>query len=178
MIEEDDDFDDLNSFSKSYISAEERNALSLENENGGGGESGGGGGGGGGEGEVDVHGNYDRDGDENMSANYDDTSSFMSDSQSQSLSVLPVNGLIIPESLINAEDMTAVEKSHGPSGWLRILKNSNHIPNTNTPTEAQRTDYFALCLASHFCTVATFVPTDVGKFVRTFFFFTFFFNFF
>lgn len=84
----------------------------------------------------------------------------MSDS---SPSLLPGNGLIIPESLINAEDMTAVEKSQGPSGWLRILKNSNHIPNTNTPTEAQRTDYFALCLASHFCTVATFVPTDVGK---------------
>jgi hypothetical protein len=123
VIEEDDDFDDLNTFTKSYVSAADRMSA-AENA------------------EFDA-----------LSENKDE---FMSSSTS--------NGVTGSSILVlNAEDMTAVEKSEGPSGWLRILKNSDHIPNTSSPTEEQRIDYFALCMASHFCTVATFVPTDVGK---------------
>jgi hypothetical protein len=65
-----------------------------------------------------------------------------------------------------ADTRSAVEKSQGASGWLTILKSSHLIPNTNTPTEDQRVDYFALCMASHFATVATFVPTDVDSKIR------------
>ena len=147
VIEEDDDFDDLNSFSRSYISAEDRNNALLEansdaniEEHGENGNSG------------DINGRNKNEGGIDSNSN-----SFMSSSSPSS------TASILAEVLL--EDMTAVEKSQGPSGWLRILKNSNHIPNTNSPTEAQRIDYFALCMASHFCTVATFVPTDVGKYL-------------
>ena len=58
---------------------------------------------------------------------------------------------------------TAVEKSASSSGWLDLLRTGSDIPITNTPTEQQRVDYFALCMASHFATVATFVPTDVDR---------------
>ena len=123
VIEEDDDFDDLNTFTKSYVSAADRMNAAENAE---------------------------------FEALNENTDEFMSSSTS--------NGVTSSSILVlNAEDMTAVEKSEGPSGWLRILKNSDHIPNTSSPTEEQRIDYFALCMASHFCTVATFVPTDVGK---------------
>lgn len=125
VIEEDDDFDDLNSFAASYTSAADRLSAS-ENR------------------------------DSNDSG--DDAEEFTSASASSASVTSAIN------SVLDASEMSAVEKSEGSSGWLRILKNSDHIPNTNTPTEDQRIDYFALCMASHFCTVATFVPTDVGKF--------------
>ena len=127
VIEEDDDFDDLNSFASSYTSAADRLSASES-----------------------------KDKDPNGSIN--DAEEFTSTSASSASVISAIN------SVLDASEMTAVEKSEGPSGWLRILKNSDHIPNTNTPTEDQRVDYFALCMASHFCTVATFVPTDVGKF--------------
>jgi hypothetical protein len=122
VIEEDDDFDDLDSFAASYTSSDDRRSAS----------------------EASEQNDSDMKPDEFASSTGSD-----------------VTGSV--KACLNAEDMTAVEKSEGPSGWLRILKNSDHIPNTNTPTEEQRIDYFALCMASHFCTVATFVPTDVGK---------------
>lgn len=119
-IEEDDDFDDLDSFSASYTPADDRLAESL----------------------IKLKSVTDKD-------------EYISPSSTLSISVE-----------LNVADMTAVEKSAGPSGWYRLLKNSNHIPNTNTPNEAQRIDYFALCMASHFCTVATYCPTDVDSKIR------------
>lgn len=48
--------------------------------------------------------------------------------------------------------------SVGPMGWMDILTGPvvEALPPTSTPTEEQRVDYFALCIASHFATVATF----------------------
>lgn len=56
----------------------------------------------------------------------------------------------------------------GPDGWLAILNGPalQLLPNTDNPTEAQRIDYFALCMAAHFSTVATYVPTDVDSKIR------------
>ena len=52
-------------------------------------------------------------------------------------------------------------------GWGPILKHAvDTIPSTETPTVKQRIDYFSLCLASHFSTVATYVPTDVDSKIR------------
>ena len=69
---------------------------------------------------------------------------------------------------VKTDQRTAVEKSASSAGWLDLLKTGSDIPITNTPTEQQRIDYFALCMASHFATVATFVPTDVDRLVSHF----------
>ncbi len=53
-----------------------------------------------------------------------------------------------------------------PLGWWSILRQHELVPSTATPTPAQRTDYFALCLAAHFASVATYVPTDVDSKIR------------
>src|SRR5262245_37101464 len=49
----------------------------------------------------------------------------------------------------------------GPLGWRRILAAAARLAASEDPTPAQRTDYFALCLAAHFASAASFVPTDV-----------------
>ena len=57
----------------------------------------------------------------------------------------------------------------GPRGWLQILRCeriSEILPPTDSSSEQQRIDYFALCLASHFASVATYVPTDVDSKIR------------
>jgi len=64
-----------------------------------------------------------------------------------------------------------VNRSSSSMGWLNILQDKSsgkcYFPHdTSAPTPAQRIDYFALCLASHFSTVATFVPTDVDSKIR------------
>ena len=54
--------------------------------------------------------------------------------------------------------------AHDPQGWEKILlstKITELLPNTEQPTEVQRIDYFALCLASHFATSASYAPIDV-----------------
>jgi hypothetical protein len=51
-------------------------------------------------------------------------------------------------------------------GWLDILRNASSLTVTGEPTAAQREDYFALCLAAHHATVATYVPTDVHSKIR------------
>lgn len=50
-------------------------------------------------------------------------------------------------------------------GWLKILQSPSLLPN-DSPTLEQRVDYFALCLAAHFATCATYVPTDVDSKIR------------
>lgn len=53
-----------------------------------------------------------------------------------------------------------------PYGWLDILRAADELPATATPSAEEREDYFALCLAAHHATVATFVPTDVDGKIR------------
>lgn len=54
-----------------------------------------------------------------------------------------------------------------PRGHLKLLRAfGGTIPATDKPTEQQRVDFFSLCLAAHFSTVATFVPTDVDSKIR------------
>lgn len=58
--------------------------------------------------------------------------------------------------------------SLGTDGWKKILTAPRSVlpPASDKPTPQQREDYFALCLAAHFATVATFVPTDVDSKIR------------
>lgn len=75
----------------------------------------------------------------------------------------------------NSVDGLSNESSSGPpiaqlahtsDGWLKILRSPRHPPNAENPTPEQRIDYFALCMAAHFSTVATYVPTDVDSKIR------------
>ncbi len=59
-----------------------------------------------------------------------------------------------------------LELGHSPDGYLRILSNWTNILRANLSAEEQLQDYFALCLACHHATVATFVPTDVDTKIR------------
>jgi hypothetical protein len=59
-----------------------------------------------------------------------------------------------------------IEAGGGPEGFLRILASARDLnPDRLTPDE-QLQDYFALCLACHHATVATYVPTDVDSKIR------------
>jgi len=51
-------------------------------------------------------------------------------------------------------------------GWWSILRHAELVPATPAPTPAERSDYFALCLAAHFASVASYVPTDVDAKIR------------
>ncbi len=51
-------------------------------------------------------------------------------------------------------------------GFLRILSSWENILNESLLFAEQLQDYFALCLACHHSTVATFVPTDVDSKIR------------
>jgi hypothetical protein len=53
-----------------------------------------------------------------------------------------------------------------PLGWWSVLRNAGLVRAAAAPTAAERTDYFALCLACHFASVATYVPTDVDAKIR------------
>jgi hypothetical protein len=58
------------------------------------------------------------------------------------------------------------ELGDSPTGWLDILWSAERLADVAEPTFEQREDYFALCLACHHATVATFVPTDVDSKIR------------
>ena len=53
-----------------------------------------------------------------------------------------------------------------PDGFLRILSSWENILRPELVAAEQLQDYFALCLACHHATVATFVPTDVDTKIR------------
>ena len=53
-----------------------------------------------------------------------------------------------------------------PDGFLRILASWENIFRVDLHHQEQLQDYFALCLACHHATVATFVPTDVDTKIR------------
>ncbi|HTO08549.1 MAG TPA: hypothetical protein VMR86_15990 [Myxococcota bacterium] len=50
--------------------------------------------------------------------------------------------------------------------YFAIVRAGESLPARERPTPSERTEYFALCLAAHFATVATWVPTDVDTKVR------------
>ena len=54
----------------------------------------------------------------------------------------------------------------GPRQWREILRAGAALEPSPEPTPAQRSDYFALCLAAHFASAATYVPTDVDTKIR------------
>jgi hypothetical protein len=58
------------------------------------------------------------------------------------------------------------EHGHHALGWWSILRQADLVRATHAPTAADRADYFALCLACHFASVATYVPTDVDAKIR------------
>jgi hypothetical protein len=59
-----------------------------------------------------------------------------------------------------------IELGNSPDGFLRILANWRNILAQGLAPEEQLQDYFALCLACHHASVATFVPTDVDTKIR------------
>jgi hypothetical protein len=58
------------------------------------------------------------------------------------------------------------ERAAHPLGWWAILRHAERVPAVEAPTSEQLTDYFALCVAAHFASVATYVPTDVDTKIR------------
>lgn len=58
------------------------------------------------------------------------------------------------------------ELAHHPLGWWEMLFRPDLLPAQDEPSPAARTDYFALCLAAHFASCATYVPTDVDAKIR------------
>ena len=59
-----------------------------------------------------------------------------------------------------------LEAGAGPRGFLSILAAADGLDDRPLDPAAQLEDYFALCLACHHSTVATFVPTDVDAKIR------------
>lgn len=58
------------------------------------------------------------------------------------------------------------EHAAHPLGWWAVLRNAHLVEAAEEPTPEAWTDYFALCLAAHFASVTTFVPTDVDTKIR------------
>lgn len=52
------------------------------------------------------------------------------------------------------------------TAYIALLRAGESLEGRAEPTPAERTEYFALCLAAHFATVATYVPTDVDTKIR------------
>jgi len=59
-----------------------------------------------------------------------------------------------------------IELGNSSDGFLRILASWQNILLAGLTPDEQLQDYFALCLACHHATVATFVPTDVDTKIR------------
>lgn len=72
-------------------------------------------------------------------------------------------------SVIEAPSLSGrwIERADHPLGWLSILLSIEaQPPNEAAPSQEEREDYFALCIACHHATVGTFVPTDVDTKIR------------
>jgi hypothetical protein len=59
-----------------------------------------------------------------------------------------------------------IDLADQPFGWLQILRHGRQLAEVAPRTPEAHADYFALCLACHMATVATFVPTDVDSKIR------------
>jgi hypothetical protein len=64
------------------------------------------------------------------------------------------------------ESTRLIELGDSSDGFIRILANWENILRPGLHPEEQLQDYFALCLACHHATVATFIPTDVDTKIR------------
>lgn len=58
------------------------------------------------------------------------------------------------------------ERAHASDGWRRVLIHAHQVAATDEPTQHEWLEYFALCLAAHFGTCGTCVPTDVDTKIR------------
>lgn len=65
-----------------------------------------------------------------------------------------------------SESGRLIEMGGTPDGFLRVLSSWKTIHRSDLHHAEQLQDYFALCLAGHHATVATFVPTDVDTKIR------------
>ncbi len=72
----------------------------------------------------------------------------------------------LKERLPQPEPARPVELSSGPDGFLRVLASWRNMVDPGLTSGQQLQDYFALCLACHHASVATFVPTDVDSKIR------------
>jgi hypothetical protein len=64
------------------------------------------------------------------------------------------------------ESVRLIELGGSFDGFRRVLASWRNILRSNLTPEEQLQDYFALCMACHHATVATFVPTDVDTKIR------------
>ena len=76
--------------------------------------------------------------------------------------------MIAPDTLIGLVENTAPWVTAGPSSspWAAIFAASRGFVPADPETEDDVVRYFALCLAAHHATVATYVPTDVDSKIR------------
>ncbi len=58
------------------------------------------------------------------------------------------------------------EAKPGPEQWRAILRAGAQLEPSPHPKPEERTEYFALCVAAHFASAATYVPTDVDRKIR------------
>jgi hypothetical protein len=72
----------------------------------------------------------------------------------------------LEERLRTAEPGRPIELGNSSDGFLRILANWRNALRPGLTHEEQLQDYFALSLACHHATVATFIPTDVDTKIR------------
>jgi hypothetical protein len=72
----------------------------------------------------------------------------------------------LAERLPAAESGRLIDLGDSPDGFLRVLASWENILRDGLTPEEQLQDYFAICLACHHATVATFVPTDVDTKIR------------
>jgi hypothetical protein len=82
------------------------------------------------------------------------------------ISQVRVTAPFLEPQLPAAEPGRLIELGDSADGFLRILANWENILRPNLNPEEQLQDYFALCLACHHATVATFVPTDIDTKIR------------
>jgi hypothetical protein len=81
---------------------------------------------------------------------------------SQVRSTAPFLDVLLPA----REGARLIELGDSPDGFLRVLASWENILRDGLAQQEQLQDYFALCLACHHATVATFVPTDVDTKIR------------
>lgn len=58
------------------------------------------------------------------------------------------------------------ELAAGPLGWWRVVREARRLSAAEQPSPAQIREYFVLCCAAHWASVATYVPTDVDAKIR------------
>jgi hypothetical protein len=73
----------------------------------------------------------------------------------------------VPESNLPPPSTTSlIDSGDHPLGFIRILRDAPLLFEFSHPTPKHYLDYFALCIACHHATVATYVPTDVDSKIR------------